>query len=113
MAKLNEVFQIDLRINHGGFSVLPQDEKTFRNIRIYFESLNGFQLAAAERVIHDMKSVMLGLAYMRNLISVEDVIKAAHLELFFQSQKWGLVEDVHEVELARLRQNLYLAKIIV
>jgi ATP synthase mitochondrial F1 complex assembly factor 2 len=111
VSRLNTHFGIKLHINKGGFEVLPQEPRTYDTLRIYLNNLSCWELAAAERIMHDMKSVMLGVAYMTGFVDVESAIKAASLELLWQSQRWGLVEDVHSVELARLRQNLLLASL--
>lgn len=95
----------------NNFNVLRQEPLTVENCRKFFEDLSPHALAAMEKVIHDLKSVILGIAFYKRLINEDQAIKACFLELFWQAEKWGLVEDVHELEIARIKQNLTLSNL--
>jgi chaperone required for assembly of F1-ATPase len=64
--------------------------------------LDDISFAALEMVIHDLKSVLLGVALSRSWVCPEEAVRATTLELGVQTERWGLVEDVHELDLSRL-----------
>lgn len=52
------------------------------------------------------KSVLISLALLNGKINVEQAIEASRLEVMHQIEKWGEVEDAHDVDLEDTRRVL-------
>ncbi|KAG7092392.1 hypothetical protein E1B28_008749 [Marasmius oreades] len=73
------------------------------------EALSGFdqwEMAAMERATYTSKSFMIALALVRGRLSVEQASKAARVEVESQIQRWGEVEDTHDVDFHDIRRQL-------
>ncbi|KAI8888193.1 ATP12-domain-containing protein [Backusella circina FSU 941] len=84
----------------------PQPEETKAKLRKVIEGLDAMGLAAFERAVMSSKSFLIGLALIHRAVSVEDAAKAAHVEMNAQMDRWGEVEDSHDVEREYIRQTL-------
>merc|ERR1712083_367779 len=57
------------------------------------EALNGFMFG-----VDATKSLILTLACIERVITVEEAVRLARLELLFQTDHWGSVEWAHDIE---------------
>ncbi|OLL23750.1 Protein atp12, mitochondrial [Neolecta irregularis DAH-3] len=69
-------------------------------------SLDNWQLAGLERGVIAMKSLILGAALIEGRISAEQCVYLARLEVALQSQRWGEVEDGHDVDHEDLKRQV-------
>ena len=74
--------------------------------------LSSESVAACEMVIRDFKSCILGLNLAFGDSTVEEVVDAATLETRMQTQKWGSLEDCHELDTSRLMSRAQLASLV-
>jgi len=51
-----------------------------------------------ERATYTSKSFLIGLALVKGHLSIERAVKASQVEVDSQMDKWGEVEDSHDVE---------------
>ncbi|KAI9295948.1 ATP12-domain-containing protein, partial [Neoconidiobolus thromboides FSU 785] len=82
----------------------PDNVKTgLRDLVLEFDPL---ELAAFERACISTKSYLIALALLKKQISVEEAAQAAHVEINFQIEQWGMVEDTHDLDYHLLRTML-------
>ena len=51
-----------------------------------------------ERAVISSKSFVIALALIQRRITVEEAARAARLETIAQIDRWGMVEDSHDVD---------------
>lgn len=100
-----------------------QPEATKRAAQRFLESLDYWQLVAFEKVVLHCKSFICGLLVLNakahvgaadiHPVSLEDIAQAASLEIIHQTDKWGEVEDTHDVDYQDIRRNINSAALIV
>ncbi|CCD23069.1 ATP synthase complex assembly protein ATP12 NDAI_0B00350 [Naumovozyma dairenensis CBS 421] len=93
----------------------------------YMKSLSMWDLAIFERVVLITKSFICGILLLQNKsplitapsslrddlqISTEDIAHLATLEIFHQTERWGEVEDTHDVNKRDIRRNINAAAIV-
>ncbi|KAI8991195.1 hypothetical protein BDF20DRAFT_843236 [Mycotypha africana] len=100
-----KTFDVKINITTGLFSV-QQPEDTKKKLRAIVESMDPLELAAFEKAVMSSKSFLIGLALVRRGITVEQAARAAHVEMNAQMDRWGEVEDSHDVEREYIRQTL-------
>lgn len=101
-----------VRTFDGIFGV-EQDPKVIQKLRYHIGTFNGWDLAALERAIRSTKSFLVGLRLVDAIQSgrdedftVEEACLAAEVEVESQTERWGEVEDTHDVDHADLRKTL-------
>jgi ATP synthase F1 complex assembly factor 2 len=111
-------------------SILPlsQPEMTKNVVRGWLLGLPAFELAGLERAVLASKSLLVGVrlihewgeafAHERDTadaarFGVEEAAQAASVEVTWQTQQWGEVEDTHDVEKEDLRRQLGSAVLLV
>lgn len=82
----------------------------------WMDTLDVWQLVALEHATLVSKSLLCGVAIVRSnsknnsdVTALEDVARAATLETIYQTERWGEVEDTHDVGKADIRRNLAAA----
>ncbi|KAH7340493.1 hypothetical protein B0J17DRAFT_651565 [Rhizoctonia solani] len=65
-----------------------------------------WEIAAFERAVLTTKSFIIALALVRGRIDVEQAAQAAQVEVVSQTQRWGEVEDTHDVDYQDIRRQL-------
>ncbi|KAI9487850.1 MAG: hypothetical protein EXX96DRAFT_593779 [Benjaminiella poitrasii] len=85
---------------------LTQPEETKTKLRSIVEKMDPLELAAFEKAVMSAKSFLIGFALVKKGISVEQAAQAAHVEMNSQMERWGEVEDSHDVEREYIRQTL-------
>ncbi|CAE6435765.1 unnamed protein product [Rhizoctonia solani] len=68
--------------------------------------LGQWETAAFERAVLTTKSFIIALALVKGRISVEQAAQAAQVEVVSQTQRWGEVEDTHDVDYYDIRRQL-------
>ncbi|KAG1906004.1 uncharacterized protein F5891DRAFT_1170249 [Suillus fuscotomentosus] len=63
-------------------------------------------ILAMERVTYTTKSFLIALALVKRHITVEEAAVAAQVEVSSQIQRWGEVEDSHDVDFHDIRRHL-------
>lgn len=68
-------------------------------------------MIAFERATLTAKSFLIGLAVVKRHLSVEDAWMAAQLEVLDQIERWGEVEDSHDVDREFVKSQLASARL--
>jgi ATP synthase F1 complex assembly factor 2 len=102
---VNRKYGLDIKTTSGILRVKQSDEvlKKFREIISGYDT---FTLAAFEKAVLRSKSFMIALALIEREITVEFATMAARLEVHHQIQRWGEVEDSHDVDREDLQRQL-------
>ncbi|KAJ7470615.1 ATP12-domain-containing protein [Mycena latifolia] len=69
-------------------------------------SFNHWEMAAMERATYTTKSFIIALALVRKHLTVEQAALATQVEVASQIQRWGEVEDTHDVDFHDVRRQL-------
>ncbi|PCH38452.1 ATP12-domain-containing protein [Wolfiporia cocos MD-104 SS10] len=88
------------------FLLAPHPEETLKKLD---EVMNGFdlwQMAAMERATYTSKSFLIALALVTRRITAEQAALASHVEVNSQIERWGEVEDSHDVDYHDVRKQL-------
>ncbi|RUS18086.1 hypothetical protein BC937DRAFT_89159 [Endogone sp. FLAS-F59071] len=85
---------------------LRQPEGTKARLRGVLEAMDPIELAAFERTCMTSKSFLIALALVKKAITVEEAARAAHVEVNSQIERWGMVEDSHDVDREDMRKSL-------
>ncbi|EDR10945.1 uncharacterized protein LACBIDRAFT_315971 [Laccaria bicolor S238N-H82] len=107
-----ETFGIQLNIS-GSILSVPQPEETKKIVERVLESLDKWEIAALERATYTTKSLIIALALVKNHLSVEKAALAAQVEVNSQIERWGEVEDTHDVDYHDVRRQLASAAILL
>ncbi|ORZ16973.1 hypothetical protein BCR42DRAFT_413639 [Absidia repens] len=83
-----------------------QPQETKDKLRAVVEQMDHYELAAFERAVLTSKSFLIGLALVKHAISAEHAAQAAQVEMNSQMERWGEVEDSHDVDREYMRQTL-------
>lgn len=97
-----------------------QSESTKKAALQFLNSLNVWEYVAFEKAVLSSKSFICGIYTIKLLASQEkemalqldDIIRATNLETIFQTERWGEVEDTHDVEKEDIRRNLTSAVLL-
>ncbi|KAL3235055.1 Protein ATP12, mitochondrial [Nakaseomyces bracarensis] len=99
-----------------------QSEEVKRAATKYMDSLSLWDLAIFEKTVLTTKSFICGVLLLESLTNVhteqmlahslEDIIRLATLETIFQIERWGEVEDTHDVDKRDIKRNLASAAIV-
>ncbi|KAG1151527.1 hypothetical protein G6F37_001074 [Rhizopus arrhizus] len=97
----------DVKINTtNNIFAISQPNETKEKLRTIIEQMDALELAAFEKAVMSSKSFLIGFALVKNGVSVENAARAAHVEMTHQMERWGEVEDSHDVEREYIRQTL-------
>lgn len=105
LAWARETFNVQINVTTG-FSVPKQSPETFAAFRKVLEQMDEWELAAMERATYTSKSFLIGLALIKKHITAEQAAQASHVEVNSQIEKWGEVEDSHDVDFHDVRRQL-------
>ena len=82
-----------------------QPKETREALAMWMKELDTWKLVGLERVIHATKSFVIGARMVaewgiggNGLWGIAEAAQAASIEVAFQTQQWGEVEDTHDVE---------------
>lgn len=95
---------------------VKQDEEVVRILGDYvINTYDGWDLAALERIVRSTKSFLIGLRLIEAVrqggkeeaaFGVHDAALAAEVEVQSQTERWGEVDDTHDVDFADIRKIL-------
>jgi ATP synthase F1 complex assembly factor 2 len=102
---VNQKYSVNVKTTSSILRV-EQPAEVVRKFRETILGYDEFSLAAFEKVVLRTKSFMIGLALVEREISVDFATMAARLEVHHQIQKWGEVEDAHDVDREDLQRQL-------
>ncbi|TCD65620.1 ATP synthase complex assembly protein atp12 [Steccherinum ochraceum] len=100
-----ETFEVEINTTDALFLV-PHSPATIRKFDEVLATFDPWQMAAMERAVYASKSFLIGLALVMRHITVEQASQAAHVEVNSQIERWGEVEDTHDVDFQNIRQQL-------
>ncbi|KAJ7083831.1 ATP12-domain-containing protein [Mycena crocata] len=83
-----------------------QPEETKAKLDQILSTFDHWEMAAMERATYTTKSFIIALALVRKHLSVEQASLAAQVEVASQIQRWGEVEDTHDVDYYDVRRQL-------
>lgn len=81
----------------------PEDKE---KVRQWAYDLNPWQLAALERATLTSKSFICGAFLITGKLTPTQVAELVGLETKFQVERWGEVEDTHDVDFCDIRRHL-------
>ncbi|KAI8092376.1 uncharacterized protein B0P05DRAFT_577244 [Gilbertella persicaria] len=102
---IQKTYDVKINTTKDIFAV-TQPEETKAKLRTIIEKMDALELAAFEKAVMSSKSFLIGFALVHNGITVEQAAQAAHVEMNAQMDRWGEVEDSHDVEREYIRQTL-------
>ena len=89
----------------------------------YMDSLSPWDLAVFEKTVLTTKSFICGILLMESMTkksthkelvkSLDEIIRLATLETIFQVERWGEVEDTHDVDKRDIHRKISSAAIAV
>lgn len=89
-----------------GFSAAEQSPQTIAAMRAELDTLDVWELAAFERAAYATKSFVIALALIKGRLTAEQAALASHAEVASQIERWGEVEDTHDVDYQDIRRAL-------
>lgn len=99
-----------------------QVEETRIAAKKYLDTLSLWDLAVFEKTVLTTKSFICGVLLLQNKgmtesaeglkSSMESIAQAATLEIIYQTERWGEVEDTHDVDKRDVRRNIHAAGIV-
>ena len=109
LAQFNNDQPVKIRILDGqtdGFRSNTQFKETQNAVIEYLKTLNIWELIILEKCVLSSKSFILGwlliTKHNSNVENVEhtiqDMVRLSNLEIIYQTERWGEVEDTHDVD---------------
>ncbi|KAJ3935231.1 MAG: hypothetical protein NXY57DRAFT_888369 [Lentinula lateritia] len=83
-----------------------QSEESKKKLSLVIDDFNQWEMAALERAIHATKSFVIALALVKRRLNVDQASDAAGVEVNSQIERWGEVEDTHDVDFHDIRRQL-------
>ncbi|KGB77504.1 ATP synthase mitochondrial F1 complex assembly factor 2 [Cryptococcus deuterogattii R265] len=104
-AWLKEDFGVELQLAQG-FGAVKQTDDNVEKLKKVVEGMDGWELAAFERAVYATKSFVIALALCRGRLTAHEAAQASHVEVSSQIERWGEVEDTHDVDYQDIRRAL-------
>lgn len=111
-------FDIELT-PHTSLMGSSQAPDTIAKLRAHISAYDAWELAGFERAVMGTKSFLIALRLLeatrgpkeaRELWGVEEASEASHVEVNSQIERWGEVEDTHDVDYVAVRAMLGFLK---
>ncbi|ODQ65410.1 ATP12-domain-containing protein [Nadsonia fulvescens var. elongata DSM 6958] len=83
-----------------------QTPETKQKVVDWLLGLDEWQLTAVERTTLSAKSIIAATNLIRRQMNISQLAEAVGLETQFQTERWGEVEDTHDVDYADIRRHL-------
>jgi len=83
-----------------------QPEATKTKFDQLLQSFDAWEMAAMERAVYTTKSFIVALALVKRHLTAEQAAETAHVEVNSQIERWGEVEDTHDVDYQDARRQL-------
>jgi len=98
-------FDVEIRVFHELLGT-SQPVEALRALEKAIEDYDPWKLAALERAVYTTKSFLIALALVEGRITAEQAAQAAQVEVLSQIERWGEVEDSHDVDHHDVRRQL-------
>ncbi|KIK97399.1 hypothetical protein PAXRUDRAFT_824945 [Paxillus rubicundulus Ve08.2h10] len=97
----------DIEINvHRSVLFHSQPERTRQALDSVLAQMDPWEMAAMERATYVTKSFLISLALVKRHLTTEQAAQAAQVEVASQIERWGEVEDSHDVDYHDVRRQL-------
>jgi len=83
-----------------------QPEATKRKFDTLLAQFDPWEMAAMERATYTTKSFIVALALVKRQLTADQAAETAQVEVNSQIQRWGEVEDSHDVDFHDVRRQL-------
>ncbi|KAE8214265.1 hypothetical protein CF327_g2305 [Tilletia walkeri] len=90
-----------------------QSPETRSVLLAHIQTMTPLRLAAFERAVLSSKSFLVALGLLEGKLSVDDASRAAEVEVASQIERWGEVEDTHDVDYHDIRRQLGSVSIVL
>ncbi|KAH9999123.1 ATP12-domain-containing protein [Russula vinacea] len=100
-----DTFDIEL-LTSDSLSLNVQPEATKRKLDDVLQGFDPWKMAAMERVTFTTKSFIIALALVHGRITAEQAALASQVEVASQIERWGEVEDSHDVDYHDVRRHI-------
>ncbi|EIW84993.1 ATP12-domain-containing protein [Coniophora puteana RWD-64-598 SS2] len=100
-----KTFDIDLQVS-SSILFSSQSEETARKLGEILAKMDPWELAVMERATYTTKSFIISLALIKGHLTAEQAALASQVEVASQIQRWGEVEDSHDVDFHDVRRQL-------
>ncbi|KAI0648250.1 ATP12-domain-containing protein [Trametes meyenii] len=100
-----KTFGVDIKVSDSLF-VPSQSPETLGKFEEVLNNLSPWEMAAMERATYSSKSFLIALALISRRLDVNQAAEAAHVEVNSQIERWGEVEDTHDVDYHDMRRQL-------
>ncbi|KAF9466350.1 hypothetical protein BDZ94DRAFT_1158437 [Collybia nuda] len=90
-----------------------QPDATKEKLGKVLDEFDQWEMAAMERATYTTKSFIIALALVKKHLTVEQASLAAQVEVASQIERWGEVEDTHDVDYHDVRRQLGSAACIM
>ncbi|KAK3819809.1 MAG: ATP12-domain-containing protein [Benniella sp.] len=107
---VKDEYDLDIKVSQG-ITYVVQDDHVKEKLRDIVSSMTDIELSAFERATLTAKSFLIGLAVVKRQLSVEKAWMAAQLEVMDQIERWGEVEDSHDVDREFIKSQLASARL--
>jgi len=100
-----DTFDVEL-LTSGSVLFSAQPAATKRKFDKVLQGFDPWQMAAMERVIFTTKSFIIALALVHGHVTAEQAALASQVEVASQIERWGEVEDSHDVDYHDVRRHI-------
>ncbi|KAF8976172.1 ATP synthase complex assembly protein atp12 [Entomortierella lignicola] len=107
---VKEEYGLDIKVSQG-ITYVQQDDEVKQKLWDIVNDMTDIELSAFERATLTAKSFLIGLAVVKRHLSVEKAWAAAQLEVLDQIERWGEVEDSHDVDREFIKSQLASARL--
>ncbi|KAG9318872.1 hypothetical protein JVU11DRAFT_979 [Chiua virens] len=105
-------FEIEIHV-HRSVLFHSQPERTRQVLNSVLTRMDPWEMAAMERVTYVTKSFLIALALVKRHLTAEQAALAAQVEVASQVERWGEVEDSHDVDYHDVRRQLGSAACLI
>ncbi|KAJ3208957.1 ATP synthase complex assembly protein atp12 [Clydaea vesicula] len=109
---VNKEFQVNLKYTNGLFAV-KQDQSVVNAFKNVLDKFDNLTLAAFEKAVTQSKSFLIGLALLKKHLTVEEASHLSRLEVLSQIERWGEVEDAHDIDREDMQKHLGCAACVM
>ncbi|SGY73477.1 BQ5605_C005g03296 [Microbotryum silenes-dioicae] len=108
---VRKTYDVEL-IKYEGILNTKQPDPTIVKLGGVVADYDEYKLAAFERAVLASKSYLIALGLVEGHLSVDEAAKCAHVEVQSQINRWGEVEDTHDVDHQDVRVRLGSAALL-
>ncbi|GAA5968029.1 hypothetical protein JCM11641_003706 [Rhodosporidiobolus odoratus] len=112
IAWVEETYGVKINLYEGILNT-KQSDATILKLGTEVSGFDHFKLAAFERAVLASKSYLIALGLVEGHLTADEAAKCAHVEVQSQIDRWGEVEDTHDVDHQDVRVRLGSAALLV